>query len=59
MSYPGATLRGMGESAVSNAAIADAAELLTQKADMLLERLADRVIARRRALPDRVIDGRG
>ncbi|EKT80489.1 hypothetical protein WSS_A21983 [Rhodococcus opacus M213] len=40
-----ATLRGMGESAVSSAAIADAAELLTQKADMLLERLADRVMA--------------
>lgn len=34
----------MGESAVPNAAIADAAELLTQKADMLLERLADRVM---------------
>ncbi len=45
VSYPVATLRGMGESAVSNAAIADAAELLTQKADMLLERLADRVMA--------------
>ena len=35
----------MGESAVPNAAIADAAELLTQKADMLLERLTDRVMA--------------
>ncbi|MGW5151604.1 hypothetical protein [Rhodococcus koreensis] len=35
----------MDESAVSNAAITDAAELLTQKADMLLERLADRVMA--------------
>ena len=35
----------MGESAVSSSAIADAAELLTQKADMLLERLADRMMA--------------
>ncbi|MFF2113603.1 hypothetical protein [Rhodococcus koreensis] len=45
VSYLVATLRGMGESAVSNAAITDAAELLTQKADMLLERLTDRVMA--------------
>ncbi|KAF0957312.1 hypothetical protein MLGJGCBP_07708 [Rhodococcus sp. T7] len=45
MSYPAATLRGMSESEVSRSAIADAAELLTQKADVLLERLADRVMA--------------
>ncbi|ELB90976.1 hypothetical protein Rwratislav_21598 [Rhodococcus wratislaviensis IFP 2016] len=45
VSYLVVTLRGMGESAVSSSAIADAAELLTQKADMLLERLADRVMA--------------
>lgn len=44
LSYPAATLRGMGESAVSRSAIADAAELLAQKADVLLERLADRVM---------------
>ncbi|CAG7634279.1 hypothetical protein SIM91_43680 [Rhodococcus opacus] len=35
----------MGESAVPPSAIVDAAELLTQKADVLLERLADRVMA--------------
>lgn len=35
----------MGESVVPASAIADAAELLTQNADVLLERLADKVMA--------------